>query len=345
MVTTIKWVHQIISDLLQQAGKDNPRRQAAQLVSDLLRQPLADLYRYPDAPLEQSQAERLIDAARKHAQGVPLVYLTERTVFFGRPFIVRPGVLIPRSDSEVLVEAALSCLLENRFSVGGDTGRCRSVSDSEKNTLAGLSTGGSDSTHTGITAGDYIQCEARSECGKTGRQIRVLDLCTGSGCIGISIAAELRQKDFDVTLTLTDIDEAALACAAENIKLHQLSQQASLLKTDLLPEKKQPYDLILANPPYIPSADISHLSLEVQLYEPRHALDGGDDGLLFYRRLIEQIPSYLDRGGLVLLEHGWNQAKDVVCMLQRQGCFTHIHVCTDYGGHERVSGGLLKDLA
>ncbi len=345
MVETLSSVHQTVSNALRQAGFDNPRRQAAELVCGLLKRPLADLYRYPDDPVNDEQAGNLLEAADKRAQGIPLVYLTGRTFFFDRSFIIHPGVLIPRSDSEVLVETALSCLLENRFSVGGNAVKCRAVPDSQADHLLHVSPAGKDAACSNVQSDAWPLAACGFERRGAEQEIKILDLCTGSGCIGISIAAELQKRGFEVSLMMTDIDEAALACAAENITLHQLEQHAMLQKADLFPEQEQAYDLITANPPYIPTGDIGCLSPEVRLHEPLQALDGGEDGLLFYRRLISKAQYYMRSGSLILLEHGWHQADDVIELLKQQACFADLHVCADYGGQERVSGGYMKYLA
>lgn len=205
-----------------------------------------------------------------------------------------PGVLIPRPDSECLVEKALSCVDE--------------------------------------------QWE---------EPLRIMDLCTGTGCIGISLACRLRERGRASTLVLTESDPAAADYARQNLAMHRLGDTARLILADLFPqvEEGQPaatFHMIVGNPPYIPGGQIDGLMPEVSHYEPRQALDGGPDGLAFYRRIIDDAPKYLLVGGWLLLEHGFDQAEPVADLLDASGHYERIPAVRDFGGNPRVSGGRLK---
>lgn len=195
----------------------------------------------------------------------------------GLDFWVRPEVLIPRPDTEILVECVL----------------------------------------------DFIQ---------TSRPL-VLDLCTGSGCIGIALAHYSAAS-----VTAIDISPQALALAQKNAVLNGVDNihfRLSDLFTNL-PENQR-YDLIVSNPPYIPTAEIAALDEDVRLFEPHTALDGGADGLDLYRRIIQESPSRLRSGGALFLELGDRAGVEA---LMRQAGFVNITVTRDYAGFERVLSGV-----
>lgn len=161
---------------------------------------------------------------------------------------------------------------------------------------------------------------------------RVLDLCCGSGCIGISVK-KLSDK---CHVTLADISEAALALTKENAMV--LGASCDVIKSDLFEKINDRYDFIISNPPYIESDVIESLMPEVRNYEPRLALDGSSDGLVFYRRIIWDAAKYLKDDGYVLFEIGNNQAEDVQHLLVDAG-YDDIHVIKDLCGNDRVVYG------
>lgn len=213
---------------------------------------------------------RLVD---RRCQGEPLQYLIGSADFYGRRFAVAPGVLIPRFDTEILVDTALPLLNE----------------------------------------GDCI-----------------LDLCAGSGCIGLTLGLEK-----SLSVTLVEKYDGALQILKKNKEA--LYPSAILLQADVLQDAVDgTYDMILSNPPYIPTADLADLSPEVKR-EPVTALDGGDDGLLFYRAIIQRFSPSLKEGGYFLFECGIGQA----CALEQLLCsagFCDTFRVRDYGGVERVVG-------
>lgn len=211
---------------------------------------------------------------RKRAEHIPLQHLTGTQEFMGLEFQVSPDVLIPRQDTELLVEKLLP----------------------------------------------HVQ-------GK-----RVLDVCTGSGCIAISLAVLGKPEQMDAV----DLSEKALIQAGKNAK--RLGADVSFYRSDMLDEINGRYDVIVSNPPYIASDVVDELMLEVQEHEPRMALDGGADGLDFYHRLLAQAPERLLSGGLLAVEIGYDQREAVMELFREQG-FTDVYCDRDLCGNDRVVMG------
>lgn len=287
---TLSQLQQEISRGLRAAGLPDSRREAAYLIGYYLDFDLSAIYTHPDFDVPDDLAGRIRQAAARRAGHEPMAYITGSTWFMDNRFTVGTGVLVPRPDSEVLVEQALA--------LAGDLPRQR---------------------------------------------LRVLDACTGSGCVGISIGIVLhRQKRLD-SLLLSEIDPTAARYAGLNLERYPLDGRAKLALTDLLPGRDSGlWDLIVANPPYIARPEIGRLMPEVSRFEPRLALDGGPDGLDYYRRLITGAPAILQRGGVLLLEHGFDQADSVRRLFEEDGRYEAIPTTCDYGGQPRVSGGIFR---
>ena len=211
---------------------------------------------------------------RKRAEHIPLQHLTGTQEFMGLEFQVSPDVLIPRQDTELLVEKLLP----------------------------------------------HVQ-------GK-----RVLDVCTGSGCIAISLAVLGKPEQMDAV----DLSEKALIQAGKNAK--RLGADVSFYRSDMLDEINGRDDVIVSNPPYIASYVVDELMPEVQEHEPRMALDGGADGLDLYRRLLAQAPERLLSGGLLAVEIGYDQREAVMELFREQG-FTDVYCDRDLCGNDRVVMG------
>lgn len=216
----------------------------------------------------------------KRCTRIPLQYLTGEQEFMGLTFSVNPHVLVPRQDTETLVE----------------------------------------------------QAEKQLSPGK-----RVLDLCTGSGCILISLLARVPG----VSGLGTDISEEALATAERNADRLGVADRAQWARGDLFAPVEGRFDVIVSNPPYIPREDIDGLMPEVADFEPRGALDGGDDGLDFYRRITSEASEYLEAGGRLFLEIGCDQARDVTALMEKAG-FVHVATVRDLSGLDRVVCGCLS---
>ena len=224
----------------------------------------------------------------KRRRRIPLAQILGRQSFYGLDFFVNEDVLIPRADTECLIDLVLE---------------------------------------------DYAEL-AKTEKGNS-LPLRILDLCTGSGCIGISVAKHLPYQE----LLLVDLSEKALAVAKKNAEEH-LGGNVALLQSDLLTavhEKR--FSLLLSNPPYIVSKVIPGLEREVSEYEPKMALDGGEDGLLFYRRIAKEAKAVLLPGARLYLEIGYDQGESVKDIFQKEG-YEEVEVFPDLAGNPRVVRGI-----
>ncbi len=238
---------------------------------------LETLLTEPERPLTEDEETRYLQLLARRGERIPLAYLCGEASFMGLTFAVNEAVLIPRQDTELLVEEAMQQM-----------------------------TGGT----------------------------RVLDLCTGSGCVLLS----LLHYSMDCEGTGTDLSEEALAVARENAGRLGLSDTASFRHGDLfgaLDPGDRPYDLIVSNPPYIRTDVIGTLMPEVRAHEPEMALDGGPDGLAFYRRIAKEAPAHLTIGGGLLMEIGYDQGDAVREILEREGYY-EVEVRKDYNGLDRV---------
>ncbi len=159
------------------------------------------------------------------------------------------------------------------------------------------------------------------------RKVNILDLCCGSGCIGISLKKFLK----DANIVLSDVSQKAIEVAKKNAVL--LNVDVQIIQSNLFENIKEKYDMIVSNPPYIETNVISTLSQEVQ-NEPHIALDGGEDGLTFYRKIIKEAPNYLNKKGYLCLEIGFNQKKAVIQLLQEN--FENMITKQDLAGNDRV---------
>lgn len=238
-----------------------------------------EYYLYPERRMEVEQERKYLDLIQKRAMHIPLQHLTGRQEFMGYVFRINEHVLIPRQDTEILVEEALK----------------------------------------------YVQAD-----------MEILDLCTGSGCILLSILKMVPG----LTGAGTDISEQALLVAEKNRADLGLETEAKFRKSDLFEQVEGRFDRILSNPPYIPSEVVDTLMEEVQRYEPRTALDGGEDGLYYYRKITEQSPAYLKPEGMLFFEIGYDQAEAVLELMKQD--FTNIHVVKDLAGLDRVVYGNLR---
>ena len=224
----------------------------------------------------------------KRRRRIPLAQILGRQSFYGLDFFVNEDVLIPRADTECLIDLVLE---------------------------------------------DYAEL-AKTEKGNS-LPLRILDLCTGSGCIGISVAKHLPYQE----LLLVDLSEKALAVAKKNAEEH-LGGNVELLQSDLLTEVQgKRFSLLLSNPPYIVSRVIPGLEREVSEYEPKMALDGGEDGLVFYRRIAREAKKVLLPGARLYLEIGYDQGESVKDIVQKEG-YEAVEVFPDLSGNPRVVRGI-----
>lgn len=162
-------------------------------------------------------------------------------------------------------------------------------------------------------------------------KIRILDICTGSGCIGISLAYYLKNAK----ITMSDISKNAIEIAKKNAKENKVLEKTKFIKSDLFENIKEKFDIIVSNPPYIETDVIKNLSKQVQ-NEPKIALDGGEDGLLFYRKLIKEAPNFLNNNGYLCMEIGYDQKEKVIELVKQEKSFSKIEAIKDLSGNDRV---------
>jgi release factor glutamine methyltransferase len=173
-------------------------------------------------------------------------------------------------------------------------------------------------------------------------EMKILDMCTGSGCIAVSIAklADIyKHAQMNLCVHAADISEQALAVAQQNIAA--LEAQVQLIHSDLFSEVTEKYDMIVSNPPYIRTSAIEELEEEVRVHDPFIALDGKEDGLFFYRRIVEESSNYIKDGGYLLFEIGHDQGEDVSCLMKEHG-YTDVQIFKDLAGLDRVVAGRLS---
>ena len=173
-----------------------------------------------------------------------------------------------------------------------------------------------------------------------GTEIRVLDMCTGSGCIIESVYLKLKEQGYMVKASASDISHEALEVAGENA--HRLGAEIIFYEGNLFENVKGTYHMIISNPPYIRSDVIEGLEPEVKDHEPRLALDGTADGLEFYRRIIRESRSFLEDNGMLLLEIGYDQGMEVTQLCLREG-YSHVKIIKDFAGLDRVVTAQLEE--
>lgn len=264
----------------EKRGVDAPRLTTEILLAHVLKTGRVRLYVDLDRPLSKDELAAFKALIERRLAGEPTNYLTGTKEFYNRPFKVDARVLIPRPETELLVEAVLHAVPRDAPS-------------------------------------------------------RVLDVCTGSGCIAISVAAERPQA----TVLATDLSKDACALARENAQALGVSERVSVLEGDLfspLPPDAT-FRVVVSNPPYIDSGDIAGLSAEVRR-EPRLALDGGPDGLVALRRVIQGARRVLEPGGLLALEMGETQGSAVLELLRAAG-YSDARVEKDLERRERMAFG------
>lgn len=233
---------------------------------------------------KKTEFERMLN---RLLQGEPISYIIGSRGFMGYSFVVDENVLIPRQDTELLVEEALRL------------------------------------------AKDEINKKLEDAKGS----YRVLDMCTGSGCIAISIDKMLNESKQQVSVSAADISEGALKIAALNNE--RLGAGVELVQSNMFDNVTGKYNIIVSNPPYIPKAQMDELEKKVVDYEPYSALYGGMDGLDFYRIIAKEAGNYLEDDGWLLLEIGYDQGESVPELLVKNG-FENIRVLKDYNNLNRV---------
>ncbi len=272
------------TEYLKQRGIDSPRLNTEVLLSHLLGIERVELYLNPDQSLDQNRLADFKSLIRRRGQREPLQYLIRKHEFWSLDFKITEDVLIPRPETEFLVEEAVKILSKESSFIS---------------------------------------------------QPRILDLGTGGGVIGISLAKEIEPA----WILATDISRSALGVARENAARHQVEERILFLCGDLfnpLRDNHLCFNLIVSNPPYVPSDGFSQLEPEVRDFEPRQALNGGKGGLEFLHRIAHQADRFLLPGGWLLLEVGEGQAEKVVGFLKESGRYRVPMIIKDYSDRQRV---------
>lgn len=239
----------------------------------------------PDMAVYEGIEAEYIGLINERSKGKPVQYITNRQEFMGFELYISEGVLIPRPDTEIVVEKAISLAeeIEKPF---------------------------------------------------------IVDMCTGSGAIAISLAANIPGA----SIWAVDFSDSALDCCRVNVNQFKLENSISIVKSDLFANIMGEglvgnTDIIVSNPPYIESEAISKLSISVCGYEPHLALDGGKDGLVYYRRIIEDSVGFLKDNGILIFEVGYNQGGRVKNIMEENGCYYDLNIEKDLAGYDRCVWG------
>ncbi|MGE5632612.1 MAG: peptide chain release factor N(5)-glutamine methyltransferase [Caulobacteraceae bacterium] len=238
-----------------------------------------------DAELEEQTAKEYLKLIDERNQGKPVQYITNEQEFMGMPLYVAEGVLIPRPDTEIVVEKVLELV-------------------------------------------------------KSSDKLNIIDMCTGSGAIAVSLARNLAGS----RLYAVDISDIALKCCRVNVGKYNLENRVQVIKSDLFEAMagrglENAADIIVSNPPYIKNSEIEKLSINVRGYEPFLALDGGSDGLAYYRRICSDAHKYLRSGGLLAFEIGYEQGSAVKNIMEESGFYAGMDVERDLAGLDRCIWG------
>lgn len=271
-----------VSNYLKSAGIESFERESELMASRISGMDRVAIYR--DGPeLDDGVIDAIFIAAKRRSLREPLQYILGEAEFFGMIFKVGHGVLVPRPETEIIIEELL-----------------RRVKP-------------------------------------PGAGVEILDLCTGSGCLAVAAKKSLK----DAVVMATDISETALEYSRLNAAAH-VSGDIKFYQGKLFePVRGKQFDVIMSNPPYIKSSDIETLMPDVRDFEPRMALDGGADGLDYYRLIISDAPEYLRPGGSMILELGIGQADDVSTMAKASG-FENIKIIEDINGIKRVIAAVCR---
>ena len=292
MKRTIREIYEQASEALAAAGVPDARYDAYVLLEHVTGVSHARFIAEPGMTVDDGMAARYAELIAQRQKRIPLQLILGSQGFMGLTFKVDGHVLIPRPDTETLVETALKRADEIRLSREG----------------------GADAP------------------------IRILDIGTGSGCVLISLVSSLARRGACSGVGV-DISEEALRTASENARECSVDDRVEWVCSDLFSEVGDTdYDLIVSNPPYIPTDEIDLLEPEVSVYDPRAALDGGRDGLDYYRRIIPQALRYLNEGGWLLVEIGYGQSDAVRTLFEENG-YQNTEVIPDLSGTDRVVTG------
>lgn len=277
--TKVRALLSCMEEWFDRAGVDSPGLDARLILAMVLGCEGAHLHAHPEKVVSAEELARVGSLAQRRAAREPMAYILGEREFWSMSFLVSPDVLIPRPESELLVERAVALL------------------------------------------------------GK-GEKSRILDLCAGSGAVGLATASELTEAH----ITLLDACPKALGVARRNAERLGFESRTSLLASDLFQAlaKGEEFDLIASNPPYVATGELDGLMPEVSSFEPRLALDGGADGMDCIRRIIGEAPGYLARGGFLLIEMDPRQMAEAEALSVQRESYRAARRHKDLAGRERV---------
>ena len=273
---TIKDLITTGEEILNKAGIHDAPNDSRELLCFVTGRDRTGLIMYLNSEIDEEKQKKYLELVEKRASHIPLQHITGEQEFMGYRFKVTEDVLVPRMDTELLVEEAA------------------------KRAVLGA---------------------------------KILDLCTGSGIIGIA----LKKICFAAEVTLSDISDKALEVAKENAEMNRAD--VKIIKSDMFGslDPGEKFTMIVSNPPYIPSSVIDDLEPEVRDHDPRLALDGGNDGLDIYRIIATDAPNHMTKGAWLLMEIGYDQGETVPDLLRETGKYEEqIEVIKDLGGNDRV---------
>ena len=284
---TVESARRALTNLLRAANIDSPELDARLLAGAALNLDLTGLISAAKRALAPDEAAQLAQFAARRLYGEPIARITGIKEFWGLQFILSADTLVPRPDTETIVEAALECL---------------------------------------------------NTTGPRSRALRIADLGTGSGAILLALLSELPNA----TGIATDINLAALRTARGNAELNGLAPRAHFVACDYASALMGGFDMIVSNPPYIPSSDIAGLDIEVSAHDPRRALDGGGDGYDAYRIIAPEAVRLLAPGGFLVVEVGHDQSDTIADLMTAAGLELAGPAKTDLGGIKRAVMGRKK---
>lgn len=317
---------------LEGAGLEDPRREARMLLFEGAGLTLAEQYAHPGQELSDGLEEQLLAALERRSAREPLSSIFASAFFCGHRFVLNADCLAPRPETELLVETALE-LLKSRLPL-----QPRSKSGPESKAESSSASRPESSSEKNSASSSELSSASSSEAKP---RLELAELCCGSAAPGLSLLWELEQRQKGVaSLFLGDLSGGAIYAAMKNAAALGLEKSCRFALCDLFPPEKEEtlFDLILVNPPYIPRAEISYLMPEVRDYEPHLALDGGEEGLDFYRRLAASAALYLKEDGWLLMEHGAAQEDAIreIFADWPQGRGSAVISRRDAAGHDRV---------
>ncbi|WP_278742866.1 peptide chain release factor N(5)-glutamine methyltransferase [Mitsuokella jalaludinii] len=309
----LKWTEQYFKD----KGIESPRLDAEVLLAHVLEKQRIYLYVHFDEPLQPAELAAYREMIKQRVLRVPVAQILGEKEFMGLTFKVTADTLVPRPDTEILVQAAVERLKAMKGEA--KTPEDEVLADGEE---------ASSAANRDEAAVDVSQ-----------EPLRIADIGTGSGAICLSVLHYLADTAADTV----DISPEARAVAEENAASLGLADRVTFHTGDLLqPLRGMTFAAILSNPPYIPEADIAGLAPEVRLKEPHTALSGGRDGLDFYRRLAKEAPAMLVPGGFMAFEVGIHQAEPVAALAKANPLIARTEILPDYAGIDRVVVGWRK---